>query len=118
MLHRRYFLNENFIFFRCRLTETSCDSSKLPSGTLEGKGGNVLALNQRTGFITCWFNGERGYGFIHPEDGGEAVFVHHTGVAGNTKAKSLREGDGVSYEVANRGIGGRWAKNVCKAAGW
>ena len=66
-----------------------------------------MAVNQRTGIVGNWFNGEGGYGFIHPEDGGEAVFVHHTGVAGTTKAKSLREGDGVSYEVANRGMGGR-----------
>lgn len=75
-----------------------------------------MALNQTMGLIECWFNGERGYGFIHPQDGGEAVFVHHTGVAINTKAKSLSQGDWVSYEVANRGMGGRWAKNVCKAA--
>jgi len=38
------------------------------------------------------------------------------GVAVNTKAKALSEGDGVSFEVANRGIGGSWAKNVCRAA--
>jgi len=75
-----------------------------------------LALNRKTGLIKCWFNGERGYGFICPEDGGEAVFVHHTGVAVNTKAKALSQGDGVSFEVGNRGISGRWAKNVCRAA--
>lgn len=75
-----------------------------------------MAPNQRMGFIKCWFDGERGYGFIHPDDGGEAVFVHHTCVTPYAKAKSLSEGTQVCYEVANRGIAGMWAKNVCKAA--
>jgi cold shock CspA family protein len=65
------------------------------------------------GVVKCWFDGERGYGFIHPDDGGEAIFVHHTGIASPTKAKSLTEGTGVSYEVARKGMGGMWAKNVC-----
>jgi cold shock protein len=63
---------------------------------------------QRMGVVKCWFDGEGGYGFIRPDDGGEAIFVHHTGIA-----KSLTEGTGVSYEVARRGMGGMWAKNVC-----
>jgi CspA family cold shock protein len=73
-------------------------------------------LNQRIGFIKCWFGGEDGYGFIQPDDGDEALFVHHTGIAENINAQSLSEGTQVRYEVANRGIGGTWAKNVCKAA--
>ena len=73
-------------------------------------------MSHNTGIIKCWFNGERGYGFIRPKDGGQAVFVHHTGVAATTEAMSLSQGDGVIYEVANRGAGGRWARNVCKAA--
>jgi cold shock CspA family protein len=74
-----------------------------------------LALSQRMGFIKCWFGGEGGYGFIQPDDGDEVVFVHHTGIAANTKARSLTEGTGVRYEVAHRGMGGMLAKNVCKA---
>jgi cold shock CspA family protein len=79
---------------------------------LPGEERKVLALNQKTGTVGCWFNGEGGYGFIHPDDGGEAVFVHHTGIAVYAKAKSLTEGVRVSYEVAQRKMGGIWAKDV------
>jgi CspA family cold shock protein len=72
-----------------------------------------LALTQSTGIINCWFNGEDGYGFIHPDDGGEEVFVHHTGVAPYYRAKSLH-GARVTYEVARRKLGGLWAKDVCR----
>ena len=74
-----------------------------------------MVVSQGTGIIGCWFNGEGGYGFIHPEDGGEAVFVHHTGIAPYTKAKSLNEGARVTYELAQRKMGGLWAKDVCRA---
>jgi cold shock protein len=70
-------------------------------------------LSQKTGIVGRWFNGEGGYGFIHPDDGGEAVFVHHTGIAAHTKAKSLKEGVRVSYEIARRKMAGAWAKDVC-----
>jgi CspA family cold shock protein len=70
-------------------------------------------LSQKTGIVGRWFNGEGGYGFIHPDDGGEAVFVHHTGIAAHTKTKSLKEGVRVSYEVVRRKMAGAWAKDVC-----
>jgi cold shock protein len=69
-------------------------------------------LSQRTGIVGRWFNGEGGYGFIHPDDGGEAVFVHHTGIVAHTKTKSLKEGVRVSYEVVRRKMAGAWAKDV------
>ena len=74
-----------------------------------------MAVSQRTGIINCWFNGENGYGFIHPDGGGEAVFVHQTGIAADTEARSLNEGAWVTYEVARRKMGGLWAKGVCRA---
>ena len=74
-----------------------------------------MALGQRMGIVKCWFNGENGYGFIQPADGGEAVFVHHTGIASYVKPKSLKKGVRVSYEVARRGMGGLWAVDVCGA---
>jgi CspA family cold shock protein len=45
-----------------------------------------------------WFNDDKGYGFITPDEGGEEVFVHHSGIAGNG-FKSLDEGAKVSYEA-------------------
>ncbi len=68
----------------------------------------------RTGNIKCWYNNENGYGFIHPDDGSEAVFVHHSCLAPHTETKALNEGVRVTYEVAQRKMGGLWAKNVCR----
>jgi cold shock protein len=75
-----------------------------------------LSVYKKMGTIKYWLNGERGYGFIHPDDGGEAVFVHYTGLAPYDKAKSsLREGARVTYEVARMKMAGLWAKDVCIA---
>jgi CspA family cold shock protein len=43
-----------------------------------------------------WFDGEKGYGFISSDEGGEDIFVHHTGIAGSG-FKSLDEGEKVTY---------------------
>jgi cold shock protein len=59
-----------------------------------------------------WFSNEKGYGFISPDEGGEDVFVHHTGIAGNG-FKSLDEGAKVSYE-ATQGRKGLQADNVSR----
>jgi len=53
-----------------------------------------------------FFNDEKGFGFITPEDGGKDVFVHKTG----TRAR-IGEGDLVSYEVED-GQKGPSAVNV------
>jgi CspA family cold shock protein len=60
-----------------------------------------------------WFSQEKGYGFIKPDDGGEDVFVHHTGIAGEG-FKTLEEGEKVTYEVTE-GRRGLQATNVSKA---
>ena len=61
-----------------------------------------------------WFNDDKGYGFITPDDGSGDLFVHHTGIAGSG-FKSLEEGDKVSYEVT-QGRKGMQAANVSKAS--
>jgi CspA family cold shock protein len=60
-----------------------------------------------------WFNDEKGYGFISPDDGGDDLFVHHSGIAGSG-FKSLEEGTKVTYE-ATRGKKGMQAENVSPA---
>ena len=59
-----------------------------------------------------WFGDDKGYGFITPEEGGDDVFVHHSGIAGNGY-KSLDEGAKVSYE-AIQGRKGLQADNVSR----
>ena len=60
-----------------------------------------------------WFNNEKGYGFITPDEGGEDLFVHYSGIAGDG-FRSLEEGTKVSYE-ATRGKKGMQAENVSPA---
>ena len=59
-----------------------------------------------------WFNNQKGFGFIQPEDGGKDVFVHISAVerAGMSK---LNEGQKVSFDVvADRRTGKSAAENL------
>ena len=50
-----------------------------------------------------WFNANKGFGFIEPDDGENDVFVHVTAVQ-ESGLGSLDEGDRVNFElVENRG---------------
>ena len=60
-----------------------------------------------------WFNDQKGYGFITPEDGSKDVFVHHSAITGSG-FKSLREGEVVEFEVT-QGPKGPQATNVNKS---
>jgi CspA family cold shock protein len=59
-----------------------------------------------------WFNGQKGYGFIQPDDGSKDVFVHISAVE-RAGMSSLNEGQKVSYEVrADRRTGKSSADNL------
>ena len=45
-----------------------------------------------------WFNPQKGFGFIEPDDGGKDVFVHISAVE-RAGMSSLQEGQKLSYEV-------------------
>jgi cold shock protein len=60
-----------------------------------------------------WFSEEKGYGFISPDDGGEDVFVHYSGIEG-AGFRSPEEGEKVTYEVV-QGRKGSQAENVPNA---
>ena len=50
-----------------------------------------------------WFNTNKGYGFIAPDDGGKDVFVHITALE-QSGIRQLDDGQKISYEVTeNRG---------------
>jgi CspA family cold shock protein len=55
-------------------------SGKMPSGTVK------------------WFNTQKGYGFIGPDDGSKDVFVHISAVE-HAGLDNLREGQKITYEV-------------------
>ena len=59
-----------------------------------------------------WFNDEKGYGFISPDNGGEDLFVHYSSIEGSG-FRSLEEGERVSYESV-QGKKGLQAENVSK----
>jgi cold shock CspA family protein len=47
-----------------------------------------------------WFNAEKGFGFIEPDDGGSDVFVHFSAIADRGGYRSLDEGQRVSYDAS------------------
>jgi CspA family cold shock protein len=57
-----------------------------------------------------WFNDQKGFGFITPDDPGKDLFVHKDGIAGDGY-RSLSEGAKVSYD-AESGEKGPKAVNV------
>jgi CspA family cold shock protein len=59
-----------------------------------------------------WFNGQKGYGFIQPDDGGTDIFVHISAVE-QAGMGNLNEGQKVSFDVVpNRKTGKSSAENL------
>jgi CspA family cold shock protein len=61
-----------------------------------------------------WFNAQKGYGFIQPEDGSKDVFVHITAVE-RSGMGNLHEGQRVSFELERGNQGKTSAVNLRQA---
>ena len=59
-----------------------------------------------------WFNGQKGFGFIQPDDGSKDVFVHISAVE-RSGIGTLNEGQKISFDVvADRRTGKSSAENL------
>ena len=57
-----------------------------------------------------WFNDDKGFGFITPDDGGADLFAHYSAIQADG-FKSLKEGQKVEYTVG-QGRKGPAAENI------
>jgi CspA family cold shock protein len=57
-----------------------------------------------------WFNADKGFGFIAPDDGGDDIFAHFSAISSNG-FRSLEENQRVEFEVG-QGRKGLQAENI------
>jgi len=62
-----------------------------------------------------WFNGQKGFGFIQPDDGGADVFVHISAVERAGMA-SLHEGQKIGFEMQRDARNGKMSAANLQAA--
>ena len=67
----------------------------------------------KTGIVK-WFNGQKGFGFIQPDDGGADVFVHISAVE-RAGLASLHEGQKLSFELERDQRSGTYAAGQLQA---
>jgi CspA family cold shock protein len=62
-----------------------------------------------------WFNNQKGFGFIQPDNGNKDVFVHITAVE-RAGMNDLREGQKVSFDIVSDSRTGKSAAENLQAA--
>jgi len=62
-----------------------------------------------------WFNGQKGFGFIQPDEGGADVFVHISAVE-RSGLGSIHEGQKLSFELQRDQRSGKHSANDLRAA--
>lgn len=65
--------------------------------------------------IVKWFNSQKGFGFIQPDNGGKDVFVHVSAVE-RAGMGALSEGQKVSYDIVDDRKSGRSSAENLRAA--
>ena len=63
-----------------------------------------------------WFNAQKGFGFIEPQDGGADVFVHISAVE-RAGMRDLREGQKINYEIVQDRRTGKSSADQLQAVG-
>lgn len=61
-----------------------------------------------------WFNTQKGFGFIQPDDGGKDVFVHISAVQ-RSGMQTLNEGQKISFEIVQDKRSGKAAAENLRA---
>ena len=62
-----------------------------------------------------WFNGQKGFGFIQPDDGGSDVFVHASAVE-RAGMSTLQEGPKRGFELERDSRSGKMSAGQLQAA--
>jgi cold shock protein len=78
--------------------------------TRTSKSSEPEETGMRTNGTVKWFNPDKGFGFITPDDGAKDCFVHHTAIQADG-FKSLNEGDRVEFDMVQEPKGPK-AQNV------
>jgi len=79
---------------------------RMPGSFLLDSGMTTMA----TGTVK-WFNDAKGFGFIKPDDGGEDLFAHFSGI-NMPGFKTLAEGQRVTFDITDGNKGKKQASNI------